>query len=907
MHKLIDHRVVRTLTGVALGSLAIALATTATAQTARPGNQGVASPAQLPPSAAPATARADDETPPPSASSSTAADIVVTGSRIKGVAAVGSSVIAIDQEKISEEPVTSTADLLRRVPQVVGLGQNRNGGTAQNGAANATRGAGINLRGIGTNATLVLYDGKRLPPQGTQGQYTDPSVIPSIALGRVEVVADGASAIYGSDAIAGVVNFIERRNFDGVEFRARSGVTGGGGYDEQQLAAIGGKKWNGGYLTVAGEFTHNSPLVGTDLPWYQDDNRYRGGRDLRTTFCNPGTITAGGNTYAIPAGGVTSANVGRLVAGTSNKCFDSRFDAVIPEQQRLSGLVNFSQELGSGLRVFADGLYSYRDGITTGTSDTFTATVRNTNPYFVSPVPGATSETVTYSLLPELGVDRNAYHGYSWNVSGGLEAKLFGDWSGTAYYQHGESRDVSDRRVGVNAAALATALASTNPATALNVFGGANNPSVLANIHDNLFQIIGATKLDVVNLQFTGSLFALPGGMVRAAVGGEYRKEYTFTDLVVGNSAAQSHVGDSGSRNVKAVFGELYIPIFGGGNAIPGFKELTLSLAGRYESYSDFGSTTNPKVGITWRPVTGVTLRGSYGTSFRAPTFTEVSQVAGGAGLYYDTLPGATGNQIGIGIAGGNPNLKPETARTFSAGIEVAPPGIPGLVARANYFDIDYKNQIIALRGTSGILTNPLYSSFVTLNPSAAQVAALIGSGLPINQAINASTVTFIVDGRRQNLGESLVGGIDFGLNYTHDVGAAKLDGGIQGTYFTRYKFRAVPGAQFTEVINTINFPQRFRMQADLGATLANLHGRITLNHLGGYNNTGIVPVQKISAYDTVDLFVAIDVTRRFTLSADVRNLLNETPPFVDQARGYDPQSTNPIPRLFSITAGVKF
>ena len=150
--------------------------------------------------------------------------IIVTGSRIRGIDAVGSSVIAISADDIAQEPVTSTADLLRRVPQVVSLGANRNGGSAQNGAANATRGAGINLRGISTNATLLLYDGRRFPPQGTQGQFTDPSVLPAIALERVEVVADGASAVYGSDAIAGVVNFILRRNFDGVEVRARAGM-----------------------------------------------------------------------------------------------------------------------------------------------------------------------------------------------------------------------------------------------------------------------------------------------------------------------------------------------------------------------------------------------------------------------------------------------------------------------------------------------------------------------------------------------------------------------------------------------------------------------------------------------------------------------------------------------------------
>nr|WP_295660028.1 TonB-dependent receptor [Polymorphobacter sp.] len=631
-------------------ALALVLAAPAFGQTAQPRDQAV------PDAAAAATASPAAAAPLPDAAAES--DIVVTGSRIRGVTATGSNVIAIDQAKIAEEPVISTNDLLRRLPQVVGLGTNRNGGAAQNGQANATRGAGINLRGIGTNATLLLYDGKRFPPQGTQGQYTDPAVLPSIALERVEVVADGASAIYGSDAIAGVVNFILRKKLDGAEFRLRSGLTEEG-YNEQQAAAIVGNTWSTGSAMLAGEYTRNDALIAGDLPFYKDNNVSRGGRDLRTTFCNPGTISAGGSTYAIPAGGVTRANVGSLTAGTANRCFYNTNDAVIPQQQRVSAVGNLSQQIGDRIRVFADGYYSYREGIDLGTGDTFTATVRNTNPFFVSPVPGLTSETVNYSLLPELGANRNHFHSYSWNLSGGVEAKLFGDWVATAYYAHGESKDIADRRLGVNSSALAAALADTNPATALNVFGGPNNPATLARIHDNYFIIAGATRLDVGNVQFAGSLFSLPGGNVRVAVGGEYRKEYTFTDLTVGSSVAQAHIKDAGSRNVKAGFGELYVPIFAGPNAIDGIQELSLSLAGRYEHYSDFGDTTNPKVGVTYRPVSGVTFRGSYGTSFRAPTFTEVSTVAGGAGLYYDTLPGAGGNLTGIGIAGGNPKLKP--------------------------------------------------------------------------------------------------------------------------------------------------------------------------------------------------------------------------------------------------------
>lgn len=874
----------RHLACTAFGALAAALATPAIAQDAP---APAAQPAEEQP------LNTDDE-------------LVVTGSRIRGIDPVGSNVIALDTDKILSEPVTSTNDLLRRVPQVVSLGANRAGGSAQNGAANATRGAGINLRGLSTNATLLLYDGRRLPPQGTQGQFTDPSVIPSIALGRVEVIADGASAIYGSDAVAGVVNLILRKNFSGLEARLRSSVTEDG-YNEQQIAALAGHRWDTGSITLAGEYTRNSPLYGRDLDFYQADNRDRGGRDLRTTNCNPGTITAGGRTYAIPAGGVTRATAGSLVAGTSNKCFYGGLDQVIAEQERVSVVGNFSQEIARGIRVFADGFYSRRDGTLT-INPTINATVPSTNPFFVSPVAGATSVNVAYSLVPEIGLQENPYYTTSWNAAAGIEAELFGDFRGTVYYAQGRSTEVADRRrSGVNAAALATALADTNPATALNLFGGTNNPATLAAITDNLFVITGKTQLDVVNGQMDGSLFQLPGGAVRLAVGGEHRREYTYTDLLTGRAAASVRTAGSGTRNVDAVFGEVFVPLVGAANARAGINRLSLSLALRHENYSDFGNTTNPKIGITFEPVAGFSLKGTYGTSFRAPTYTEVSTVGGGAGLYFDTLPGPNGNQIGIGLAGGNPDLKPEKATTWSFTAALEPRAIPGLNASLSYFRIDYTDQIQALRGTSGLLTNPIYASFVQFNPTPAEVAALVGSGLPINGAINQSEVTFIADGRRQNLGTSLMRGLDFSLGYRWTIGAVEIEAGAQGTYLLDYLFEAVPGSGLKDVLNTFGFAQRFRSQADIGAQLGGLRSRLTWNHLNGYDNDSVTPVQKVSNYDTFDLTLGYEVNDRFTLSADVRNLFDEDPPFVDTTNGWDPQSASPFPRLYSLTASIKF
>ncbi len=892
--KVANHRSSRLLARVAIGALALSLSAPAFAQTEAPGPEA-------------ADAEQGDA-------------ITVTGSRIRGIEPVGSAVIALDSDKILETPVVSTNDLLRRVPQVVSLGANRAGGSAQNGAANATRGAGINLRGISTNATLLLFDGRRFPPMGTQGQFTDPSVIPSIALGRVEVVADGASAIYGSDAIAGVVNLIPRRNFSGGEVRGRYGLTEGS-YRDAQIAGIIGHNWNGGWITVAAEYSKNTALYGRDLDFYQNDNRLRGGRDLRTTNCNPGTMTISGVTYAIPAGGVTGANAGTLTAGTRNLCFYDGDLEIIPDQERYSVTANASQELGGGFRVFADGYWSRRTG-TIPLLANVNATVPSSNPFYVTPTGvtpplcaasvgapvGARCYTVSYSLYPQIGTIARPVHADSWNIVGGLEFEPFGDFRATLYYSHGASEEVDDRaRNGVNGAALQAALNDTNATTALNVFGGPNNPATIATITDNLFVITGRTRLDVFNAQMDGSLFAIPGGNVRIAFGAEHRIEYTFTDLLSGRSAAPVSVADDGTRNVDAVFAELFVPIAGADNAAPGLERLSLSLAVRYENYSDFGSTTNPKFGITYAPLPGLTFRGTYGTSFRAPTFTEVSTVAGGAGLYFDTLPGPNGNQQGIGIAGGNPNLRPETAKTWSFGMEVAPPDVPGLLLSLNHFRIDYTNQIQALRGTPGLLTSPLYTQFVQFNPTPAQVAALVNSGLPINAAINQALVTFIADGRRHNLGTTLLRGMDFVLQYQWAWGGVDLDAGIQGTYIFDYLFEPVPGAGLTDVLDTIGFTQKFRTQADIGARVGGFKSRLTWNHLNGYANTTVTPRQRINNYDTFDLMIGYDITDRIGIAFDVRNLLNEDPPYVDTAGGYDPQASNPVPRLFAVTINAKF
>ena len=229
-------------------------------------------------------------------------EVVVTGSRIRGVAPVGSPVVSLDRSAIEESGAATTSELIRDLPQVVGLGASETASAAQNGAANVTRGVSINLRGIGSNATLVLFGGRRMPPAGTQGQITDISVISGIALERVELVADGGSAIYGSDAVTGVLNLIPRRNFTGAEFALRFGAADG--YTDWTLSQLLGTNCDGGHAMLAIERNQHSRCAALNATSTPRTCARAAASDFRSQQCTPGNILVGTVPYAIPQGSI---------------------------------------------------------------------------------------------------------------------------------------------------------------------------------------------------------------------------------------------------------------------------------------------------------------------------------------------------------------------------------------------------------------------------------------------------------------------------------------------------------------------------------------------------------------------------------------------------------------------------
>lgn len=407
-----------------------------------------------------------------------ASDIVVTGSRIRGAAPVGSSVIAVGREDFTATAAVSTAELFRDVPQAVNIGVNETNRGAQGGAGNITYVNSVNLRGIGPNATLTLLNGHRLPGSGTGGAYQDTSIIPLLALQRVEIVADGASAIYGSDAVAGVVNLIMRRDLDGIEVNARAGVAEN--YDTRQLGFAIGKRWSTGQVMLAFEHSFHSALSGLDRDYIRADQRSVGGPDFRVQTCNPGTIVAGGVSYAIPTGGVTQGTAGLLRPGTTNRCDIGRFTDVIPQIEKNGVVGTFSQEILPGVRVIGDGFWYKRDFVRQIQSTAQALTVPSTNAFFVRPTGStANTQTVQYFFGQELG-NSLGYDGGSESYQGtvALQVDIAAGWKGEVSGSFGYNKDEA-YNYGVNAAALTRALASSDPATAFNPYGGGNSQAVI--------------------------------------------------------------------------------------------------------------------------------------------------------------------------------------------------------------------------------------------------------------------------------------------------------------------------------------------------------------------------------------------------------------------------------------------
>ncbi|MFZ0267229.1 TonB-dependent receptor plug domain-containing protein [Caulobacter sp.] len=842
--------------------------------------------------------------PPPAGSASEASDtvleeLIVTGSSIRGVPPIGSNLISVSREEIKAIGAATTPDLLATVPQ---LNSFNTAPRAANGGAGAFA---PGLRSLPAAATLPLLNGHRLVAGGANETNPDFPFIPDLAIERVEIVADGASAIYGSDAIAGVVNFITRKRHSGVETAVHYGVADD--YHTFSVSGLAGREWTGGSVLAAYQYAENGNITGGDRDYRTVDFRPFGGVDARGTSCSSPNAVVGATVYAAPA----------LAPNTTNYCDLGAPVDLVPASRLHSAFLSARQEVGDRVTLWGDVLYSDRKDTVRAAIPAQSVFLTAFNPFFKAPpASGALFETVFFRPDNLVGADHfeQTYRVKAGNSSGGADVRLPRDFNLSVYGTYDWAEHVAFLPM-INPVALAAAAAGTTAATALDPFGQGTSPSVVAGItnYSTSVTIQQRTKLGAVKID--GPLLTLPGGDLKIAAGAEYRRETFAQKGFVGATPVPESLG----REIKSFYGELFVPIFGAANQAPLMHRLSLSLSARHDDYSDFGTTTNPKVGVNWDPVEGVTLRGTYGQSFRAPGLRDVGATVGA--YYYDAAtagvlardPSRGSAQVNtVYLLGGNRNLQPEEARTYSFGVDLAPRSLPGFLASATFYDINF-TDVIGTPPTSLVFTDPTFSSVVYRNPSAAQLASLLALGVPVNLPTPLPAIGNALDLRRGNFGVRKTNGVDFNVNYRRPTDFGAVFGGLAGNYIFKYDTQLSPTAAVSDSLK-LGVP-KMTLRGTVGLTAGPINFVSFVNYRDGVTNTFATPTgtstYEADAYTTVDLRLSwtlpnTGLTQGTDLGLQVNDLFDKTPPFFPATDGIG-GAYNPIGRYVALSLRKTF
>ena len=738
-------------------------------------------------------------------------EVVVTGSQIRGITNNTVPITVLDKEYIDSTGYSTTSRLIESLPQNFAL-TNQSVVSVVPGLSDwRNQGASVNLRGISEGTTLILLNGRRMAP-GARSVAVDISALPLSVVDRVEVLTDGATALYGSDAVGGVVNFILRDDFEGAETRARTGWADG--VKEYRFSQALGNAWDSGNVMLSGEY-------------YKRDLLSAGDRDF------------------VPSTSI----IGSLA----------------PRDENYSVMLSGKQNLSQSVRLFTDALYSNRDSYNYGGRTSL----------------GETADIENQQLTATAGVN--------WNPGGDWQIEV----SGT-YAKNDQGQD-------------------------LGGFQGAVNTDFR---FDSLFEI------EAAQLKADGTVFELPGGNLRVAVGADWRSE-SYEDLQRRLLTGAIGFQTESDQIVRSAFAEAYVPIFGQDNAVTAIQRLEFSLAGRYDEYSTFGSSFDPRVGLMWEPVSGLRLRGSYGTSYKAPNLVDYTPSGNLTAALFDAdvgAPGGVSHQlqvIGIDVNG----LAPQESESSSFGLEFYPEAAPGLAMMLNYYRIRYTNRIANPPVPAVLLANPAaFGALFIRDPTVAQVNAAIASGalgrgfVAFNADFTPDTnftpesIDVIVEARRRNLSVVRTSGLDLSAQYEFDVAGSTFNVGLNGTYIEELQQQITPSSAEFDTVDTIYNPTQLRVRGSTGWRHEGWAANLFVDYKDSYkDNRGATPIS-ISSYTTVDARVAYDFTSHYssgllsglTIAASALNVLDEDPPRTalrtdGRDSGFDPTNANPLGRLIAL------
>ncbi len=541
--------------------------------------------------------------------------IEVTGSRIKRTDIEGPSPVqSIGRADIENMGYDNLQQLLERMP-VAGSGTFSTRGNNQDSTANGS--AAVSLRGLGADATLVLINGRRVAisafAEGITNSFVDINSIPVSAIERIDILKDGASAIYGSDAVAGVVNVILKKDIDGVELNLGYGGTDGPNYEETTASLVWGTTSEKSSASIIIDYFKNTSLSSDEMGSLGTANQSPyGGEDFRSSRGFPGYFYVDGVKTIDPDCPAENAT-------SSGSClFDyGPFGYIAPESERVGAISQFEYNFDNGITGFLEMAVQHNTSVAAGAPTPLDEDAGLTVPASHPNNPFGEDIQIGRYRTVDAGARQWDIESDTLRFVAGLRGEIK-EWSWEAAVQKGRSKSLQtgDRSQGwVRTDFLQQEIDAGN----YNPFGGTyNSPEVIDRITTSLVRR-GESHMTSFDANISGEAFSFGDDVVMMAAGIEYREE-DVTDtpddqfqrgLIFGTES----VSAAAERDQYAAYVEFSIPLA---------ENLELQLAGRYDDYSDFGNTTNPKVALRWAPTDEITIRGSWAQGFRAPSLAQV-------------------------------------------------------------------------------------------------------------------------------------------------------------------------------------------------------------------------------------------------------------------------------------------
>ena len=836
-------------------------------------------------------------------------EVIVTGSRIGRESDFEgpSPITTVDREYIDNSGYLNLQQLLEKVP-ATGNGTFSTRGNNQDSTANGA--SAVSLRGLGADATLVLVNGRRVAissfAESVTTNFVDINSIPVAAIERVEILKDGASAVYGSDAVAGVVNIVLRKNFEGLEFTVGYGDTSESDSDETTFSAIWGTGDDDGNVTMIFDYFKNDSLFNAERPKLATaDQTFRGGEDFRSSRGFPGTFIVDGVTTVDPTC-PPERDVGVCV-------FDyGPFNVLIPESERTGLILLGNRSLGGSMELFTEiGVQHNRSiaqGAPTPLDGSAGLTVPVTHPN--NPFVGATSIDVLRFRPVDAGPRQWSIESDNLRILLGLRGE-FNEWNWEVAGSRGRSESLQTG--GLSQGWVRTDfLQAEIDAGNYNIFGTTiNSQDVLDRVRTTLVRQ-GSADLKTLDATISGPIFDMSAGAVLMAAGLEYREESVSDTpddqfqrgLIFGTES----VSAAAARDNWSAFVEFSFPLL---------ENLELQLAGRYDDYSDFGSTSNPKVALRWDANDMFAVRGSWGQGFRAPSLAQIGLGPSQESLFFSDTFGCAVNPTYCAttdytvIFSGNPDLQAEESETFNIGVSVNP--IENLSVSLDYWDITQEKKV------DDVPFGFLYNSFCNDQNSTVCVrdTPLPGESLGALESVSTSFV---------NIGEQSASGIDLAAAYTTEVAGGTLDFNLYYTFLTEFDRVELDSSGENLVTRSLageyEYPET-RWSLGSNYQRGDWGYFAQLDYVGEFEDTPDIDFDGVLDFDTntsrtVDSYLTVNAQINYSgfentrLIFGVDNLFDEEPPFAigdgdSDLYGYVQSQHSPRGMFWYVRANISY